>query len=808
MSKTNDDVKKNIDVKVDAPSLAESETIVGDYAPKHDDLRDKKVVDSKDQSAGLKDAARVSVKNARVAEANREASVSAKVQVSANMSGLTANQAAYNLDEQKKNYQTAGETAAHHAEVTARLAVLIDGERATQNGLQKEYDAKVDKVLMSDADDAEKQRVLAELKVNYGNRMHESTVRYEKNIADAQKAMKDVSVTFEGEGKVDTSAVDKILGEAKKSAGGVSAEVSAERPNGTVSGSVGDIFARIGANVGAGVGGFANGMQNSQANLSSGMPQNGWSAQMGGMMGAGVNGLFAQGQANYGYGNGMGAGNGLFGNMGNVGYGMPNFGGMPQNGYGFNQAPPQNQEGLSEAIKKDLKDIIKDVNDSSDSDSDKDKDSDKDEKKSEKKDDAKKDSGKHEGKKAEVKAEAKAKAHLSEDKNVQGKKDTGAKTEVKAEAKLSSSKASPNTFQHVVSDSIHQTANEVRKVENAFAPRPHGLDFKANVQAGAELHLSGGGVTEGDVDARLSHGAVDTSALGKAPTVAAPVASPVSSPAGGVPMGGMSGTPLGGTPTATPNATSSTPRENTKHVETFTPTSEESGSKLDTYLATPNVDEGNSMTSEERYLTSVLVRLLQEQQKTSTRSPMAVGLYETREGTTVVYATSMGISYMGAEAGIIDGVYALTQCCDDTETLGNMLDLEMMPGEKLALFAEKTPGYTPLLTISTLPDDVTDSVLDMESYQQAVEDGIIAGLVEDSRVSPELLAGWIEYNAAIPDNPDPSTLLQKGMPKAEYARVMRMLIKQTVMGHPSLGRLRLGMLDRETEVYSRFMKED
>ena len=96
MSKTNDDVKKNIDVKVDAPSLAESETIVGDYAPKHDDLRDKKVVDSKDQSAGLKDAARVSVKNARVAEANREASVSAKVQVSANMSGLTANQAAYN----------------------------------------------------------------------------------------------------------------------------------------------------------------------------------------------------------------------------------------------------------------------------------------------------------------------------------------------------------------------------------------------------------------------------------------------------------------------------------------------------------------------------------------------------------------------------------------------------------------------------------------------------------------------------------------------------------------------------------------
>lgn len=163
---------------------------------------------------------------------------------------------------------------------------------------------------------------------------------------------------------------------------------------------------------------------------------------------------------------------------------------------------------------------------------------------------------------------------------------------------------------------------------------------------------------------------------------------------------------------------------------------------------------------------------------------------------------------MGAEAGIIDGVYALTQCCDDTDTLGEMLDLEMMPGEKLALFAEKTPGYTPLLTISTLPDDVTDSVLDMESYQQAVEDGIVAGLVEDSRVSPELLAGWIEYNAAIPDNPDPSTLLQKGMTKVEYARVMRMLIKQTVMGHPSLGRLRLGMLDRETEVYSRFMKED
>ena len=807
MSKTNDDVKKNIDVKVDAPSLAESETITGDYSPKHDDLRDKKVVDSKDQSAGLKDAARVSVKNARVAEANREASVSAKVQVSTNMSGLTANQAAYNLDEQQKKYQTAGETAAHHADVTARLAVLIDGERATQNGLQKEYDAKVDKVLMSDADDAEKQRVLAELKVNYGNRMHESTARYEKNIADAQKAMKDVSVTFEGEGKVDTSAVDKILGEAKKSAGGVSAEVSAKRPNGTVSGSVGDIFARIGANVGAGVGGFANGLQNTQANLSSGMPQNGWSAQMGGVMGAGVNGLFAQGQANYGYGNGMGAGNGLFGNMGNVGYGMPNFGGMPQNGYGFNQSPPQNQEGLSEAIKKDLKDIIKDVNDSSDSDSDKDKDSDKDEKKSEKKDDAKKDSGKHEGKKAEVKAEAKAKAHLSEDKNVQGKKDAGAKTEVKAEAKLSSSKASPNTFQHVVSDSIHQTANEVRKVENAFAPRPHGLDFKANVQAGAELHLSGGGVTEGDVDARLSHGAVDTSALGKTP-VAAPVASPVSSPAGGVPMGGIPSTNMGGTPTATPTATSNAPRENTKHVETFTPTSEESGSKLDTYLATPNGDEDNPMTSEERYLTSVLVRLLQEQQKTSTRSPMAVGLYETREGTTVVYATSMGISYMGAEAGVIDGVYALTQCCDDTETLGKMLDLEMMPGEKLALFAEKTPGYTPLLTISTLPDDVTDSVLDMESYQQAVEDGIIAGLVEDSRVSPELLAGWIEYNAAIPDNPDPSTLLQKGMPKAEYARVMRMLIKQTVMGHPSLGRLRLGMLDRETEVYSRFMKED
>lgn len=808
MSKTNDDVKKNIDVKVDAPSLAESETIVGDYAPKHDDLRDKKVVDSKDQSAGLKDAARVSVKNARVAEANREASVSAKVQVSANMSGLTANQAAYNLDEQKKKYQTAGETAAHHAEVTARLAVLIDSERATQNGLQKEYDAKVDKVLMSDADDAEKQRVLAELKVNYGNRMHESTARYEKNIADAQKAMKDVSVTFEGDGKVDTSAVDKILGEAKKSAGGVSAEVSAERPSGTVSGSVGDIFARIGANVGAGVGGFVNGMQNPQTNLSSGMPQNGWSAQMGGAVGAGVNGLFGQGQASYGYG--MGPGNGLFNNMGNPGYGMPNFGGgMPQNGYGFNQVPPQNQEGLPEAIKKDLKDIIKDVNDSSDSDSDKDKDSDKDEKKPEKKQGGeKKDSSKSEGKKAEVKGKAKAEAHLSEDKNVQGKKDAGAKAEVKAEAKLSSSKASSNTFQHVVSDSIHQTANEVRKVENAFTPRPHGLDFKANVQAGAELHLSGGGVTEGDVDARLSHGAVDTSALGKASTVAAPVSSPVSSPTGGVPMGGMSGAPLGGTPTATPTATSSAPRENTKPVETFIPTREESGSKLDTYLATPNGDEGNPMTSEERYLTSVLVRLLQEQQKTSTRSPMSVGLYETREGTTVVYATSMGISYMGAEAGIIDGVYALTQCCDDTDTLGEMLDLEMMPGEKLALFAEKTPGYTPLLTISTLPDDVTDSVLDMESYQQAVEDGIVAGLVEDSRVSPELLAGWIEYNAAIPDNPDPSTLLQKGMTKVEYARVMRMLIKQTVMGHPSLGRLRLGMLDRETEVYSRFMKED
>ena len=808
MSKTNDDVKKNIDVKVDAPSLAESETIVGDYAPKHDDLRDKKVVDSKDQSAGLKDAARVSVKNARVAEANREASVSAKVQVSANMSGLTANQAAYNLDEQKKKYQTAGETAAHHAEVTARLAVLIDSERATQNGLQKEYDAKVDKVLMSDADDAEKQRVLAELKVNYGNRMHESTARYEKNIADAQKAMKDVSVTFEGDGKVDTSAVDKILGEAKKSAGGVSAEVSAERPSGTVSGSVGDIFARIGANVGAGVGGFVNGMQNPQTNLSSGMPQNGWSAQMGGAVGAGVNGLFGQGQASYGYG--MGPGNGLFGNMGNPGYGMPNFGGgMPQNGYGFNQVPPQNQEGLPEAIKKDLKDIIKDVNDSSDSDSDKDKDSDKDEKKPEKKQGGeKKDSSKSEGKKAEVKGKAKAEAHLSEDKNVQGKKDAGAKAEVKAEAKLSSSKASSNTFQHVVSDSIHQTANEVRKVENAFTPRPHGLDFKANVQAGAELHLSGGGVTEGDVDARLSHGAVDTSALGKAPTVAAPVSSPVSSPTGGVPMGGMSGAPLGGTPTATPTATSSAPRENAKPVETFTPTREESGSKLDAYLATPNGDEGNPMTSEERYLTSVLVRLLQEQQKTSTRSPMSVGLYETREGTTVVYATSMGISYMGAEAGIIDGVYALTQCCDDTDTLGEILDLGMMPGEKLALFAEKTPGYTPLLTISTLPDDVTDSVLDMESYQQAVEDGIVAGLVEDSRVSPELLAGWIEYNATIPDNPDPSTLLQKGMPKAEYARVMRMLIKQTVMGHPSLGRLRLGMLDRETEIYSRFMKED
>lgn len=808
MSKTNDDVKKNIDVKVDAPSLAESETIVGDYAPKHDDLRDKKVVDSKDQSAGLKDAARVSVKNARVAEANREASVSAKVQVSANMSGLTANQAAYNLDEQKKKYQTAGETAAHHAEVTARLAVLIDSERATQNGLQKEYDAKVDKVLMSDADDAEKQRVLAELKVNYGNRIHESTARYEKNIADAQKAMKDVSVTFEGDGKVDTSAVDKILGEAKKSAGGVSAEVSAERPSGTVSGSVGDIFARIGANVGAGVGGFVNGMQNPQTNLSSGMPQNGWSAQMGGAVGAGVNGLFGQGQASYGYG--MGPGNGLFGNMGNPGYGMPNFGGgMPQNGYGFNQVPPQNQEGLPEAIKKDLKDIIKDVNDSSDSDSDKDKDSDKDEKKPEKKQGGeKKDSSKSEGKKAEVKGKAKAEAHLSEDKNVQGKKDAGAKAEVKAEAKLSSSKASSNTFQHVVSDSIHQTANEVRKVENAFTPRPHGLDFKANVQAGAELHLSGGGVTEGDVDARLSHGAVDTSALGKAPTVAAPVSSPVSSPTGGVPMGGMSGAPLGGTPTATPTATSSAPRENAKPVETFTPTREESGSKLDAYLATPNGDEGNPMTSEERYLTSVLVRLLQEQQKTSTRSPMSVGLYETREGTTVVYATSMGISYMGAEAGIIDGVYALTQCCDDTDTLGEILDLGMMPGEKLALFAEKTPGYTPLLTISTLPDDVTDSVLDMESYQQAVEDGIVAGLVEDSRVSPELLAGWIEYNATIPDNPDPSTLLQKGMPKAEYARVMRMLIKQTVMGHPSLGRLRLGMLDRETEIYSRFMKED
>lgn len=808
MSKTNDDVKKNIDVKVDAPSLAESETIVGDYSPKHDDLRDKKVVDSKDQSAGLKDAARVSVKNARVAEANREASVSAKVQVSANMSGLTANQAAYNLDEQKKNYQTAGETAAHHAEVTARLAVLIDSERATQNGLQKEYDAKVDKVLMSDADDAEKQRVLAELKVNYGNRMHESTARYEKNIADAQKAMKDVSVTFEGDGKVDTSAVDKILGEAKKSAGGVSAEVSAERPSGTVSGSVGDIFARIGANVGAGVGGFVNGMQNPQTNLSSGMSQNGWSAQMGGAVGAGVNGLFGQGQASYGYG--MGPGNGLFNNMGNPGYGMPNFGGgMPQNGYGFNQVPPQNQEGLPEAIKKDLKDIIKDVNDSSDSDSDKDKDSDKDEKKPEKKQGGeKKDSSKSEGKKAEVKGKAKAEAHLSEDKNVQGKKDAGAKAEVKAEAKLSSSKASSNTFQHVVSDSIHQTANEVRKVENAFTPRPHGLDFKANVQAGAELHLSGGGVTEGDVDARLSHGAVDTSALGKASTVAAPVSSPVSSPTGGVPMGGMSGAPLGGTPTATPTATSSAPRENTKPVETFIPTREESGSKLDAYLATPNGDEGNPMTSEERYLTSALVRLLQEQQKTSTRSPMSVGLYETREGTTVVYATSMGISYMGAEAGIIDGVYALTQCCDDTDTLGEMLDLEMMPGEKLALFAEKTPGYTPLLTISTLPDDVTDSVLDMESYQQAVEDGIVAGLVEDSRVSPELLAGWIEYNAAIPDNPDPSTLLQKGMTKVEYARVMRMLIKQTVMGHPSLGRLRLGMLDRETEVYSRFMKED
>lgn len=805
MSKTNDDVKKNIDVKVDAPSLAESETIVGDYNPKHDDLRDKKVVDSKDQSAGLKDAARVSVKNARVAEANREASVSAKVQVSTNMSGLTANQAAYNLDEQKKKYQTAGETAAHHADVTARLAVLIDSERATQNGLQKEYDAKVDKVLMSDADDAEKQRVLAELKVNYGNRMHESTARYEKNIADAQKAMKDVSVTFEGEGKVDTSAVDKILGEAKKSAGGVSAEVSAERPNGTVSGSAGDIFARIGANVGAGVGGFANGMQNPQTNLSSGMPQNGWSAQMGGVMGAGVNGLYGQGQASYGYG--MGPGNGLFGNMGNPGYGMPNFGGMPQNGYGFNQAPPQNQEGLSEAIKKDLKDIIKDVNDSSDSDSDKDKDSDKDEKKPEKKQGGeKKDSSKSEGKKAEVKGKAKAEAHLSEDKNVQGKKDTGAKAEVKAEAKLSSSKASSNTFQHVVSDSIHQTANEVRKVENAFAPRPHGLDFKANVQAGAELHLSGGGVTEGDVDARLSHGTVDTSALGKAPTVAAPVSSPVSSPTGGVPMGGIPSSNMGGAPVSTPSTASDAPRENTKPVETFTPTSEESGSKLDAYLATPNRDEDNPMTSEERYLTSVLVRLLQEQQKTSTRSPMSVGLYETREGTTVVYATSMGISYMGAEAGIIDGVYALTQCCDDTETLGNMLDLEMMPGEKLALFAEKTPGYTPLLTISTLPDDVTDSVLDMESYQQAVEDGIIAVLVEDSRVSPELLAGWIEYNAAIPDNPDPSTLLQKGMPKEGYARVMRMLIKQTVMGHPSLGRLRLGMLDRETEVYSRFTK--
>lgn len=805
MSKTNDDVKKNIDVKVDAPSLAESETIVGDYAPKHDDLRDKKVVDSKDQSAGLKDAARVSVKNARVAEANREASVSAKVQVSANMSGLTANQAAYNLDEQKKKYQTAGETAAHHAEVTARLAVLIDSERATQNGLQKEYDAKVDKVLMSDADDAEKQRVLAELKVNYGNRMHESTARYEKNIADAQKAMKDVSVTFEGDGKVDTSAVDKILGEAKKSAGGVSAEVSAERPSGTVSGSVGDIFARIGANVGAGVGGFVNGMQNPQTNLSSGMPQNGWSAQMGGAVGAGVNGLFGQGQASYGYG--MGPGNGLFNNMGNPGYGMPNFGGMPQNGYGFNQAPPQNQEGLPEAIKKDLKDIIKDVNDSSDSDSDKDKDSDKDEKKPEKKQGGeKKDSSKSEGKKAEVKGKAKAEAHLSEDKNVQGKKDAGAKAEVKAEAKLSSSKASSNTFQHVVSDSIHQTANEVRKVENAFTPRPHGLDFKANVQAGAELHLSGGGVTEGDVDARLSHGAVDTSALGKASTVAAPVSSPVSSPTGGVPMGGIPSSNMGGAPVSTPSTASSASRENTKPVETFTPTSEESGSKLDAYLATPNRDEDNPMTSEERYLTSVLVRLLQEQQKTSTRSPMSVGLYETREGTTVVYATSMGISYMGAEAGIIDGVYALTQCCDDTETLGNMLDLEMMPGEKLALFAEKTPGYTPLLTISTLPDDVTDSVLDMESYQQAVEDGIIAVLVEDSRVSPELLAGWIEYNAAIPDNPDPSTLLQKGMPKEGYARVMRMLIKQTVMGHPSLGRLRLGMLDRETEVYSRFTK--
>lgn len=807
MSKTNDDVKKNIDVKVDAPSLAESETIVGDYAPKHDDLRDKKVVDSKDQSAGLKDAARVSVKNARVAEANREASVSAKVQVSANMSGLTANQAAYNLDEQKKNYQTAGETAAHHAEVTARLAVLIDSERATQNGLQKEYDAKVDKVLMSDADDAEKQRVLAELKVNYGNRMHESTARYEKNIADAQKAMKDVSVTFEGDGKVDTSAVDKILGEAKKSAGGVSAEVSAERPSGTVSGSVGDIFARIGANVGAGVGGFVNGMQNPQTNLSSGMPQNGWSAQMGGAVGAGVNGLFGQGQASYGYG--MGPGNGLFGNMGNPGYGMPNFGGMPQNGYGFNQAPPQNQEGLPEAIKKDLKDIIKDVNDSSDSDSDKDKDSDKDEKKPEKKQGGeKKDSSKSEGKKAEVKGKAKAEAHLSEDKNVQGKKDAGAKAEVKAEAKLSSSKASSNTFQHVVSDSIHQTANEVRKVENAFTPRPHGLDFKANVQAGAELHLSGGGVTEGDVDARLSHGAVDTSALGKASTVAAPVSSPVSSPTGGVPMGGIPSANMAGAPVPTPSTASSASRENTKPVETFTPTSEESGSKLDTYLATPNGDEVNPMTSEERYLTSVLIRLLQEQQKTSTRSPMSVGLYETREGTTVVYATSMGISYMGAEAGIIDGVYALTQCCDDTDTLGEMLDLEMMPGEKLALFAEKTPGYTPLLTISTLPDDVTDSVLDMESYQQAVEDGIVAGLVEDSRVSPELLAGWIEYNATIPDNPDPSTLLQKGMTKVEYARVMRMLIKQTVMGHPSLGRLRLGMLDRETEVYSRFMKED
>lgn len=808
MSKTNDDVKKNIDVKVDAPSLAESETIVGDYSPKHDDLRDKKVVDSKDQSAGLKDAARVSVKNARVAEANREASVSAKVQVSANMSGLTANQAAYNLDEQKKKYQTAGETAAHHAEVTARLAVLIDSERATQNGLQKEYDAKVDKVLMSDADDAEKQRVLAELKVNYGNRMHESTARYEKNIADAQKAMKDVSVTFEGDGKVDTSAVDKILGEAKKSAGGVSAEVSAERPSGTVSGSVGDIFARIGANVGAGVGGFVNGMQNPQTNLSSGMPQNGWSAQMGGAVGAGVNGLFGQGQASYGYG--MGPGNGLFNNMGNPGYGMPNFGGgMSQNGYGFNQAPPQNQEGLPEAIKKDLKDIIKDVNDSSDSDSDKDKDSDKDEKKPEKKQGGeKKDSSKSEGKKAEVKGKAKAEAHLSEDKNVQGKKDAGAKAEVKAEAKLSSSKASSNTFQHVVSDSIHQTANEVRKVENAFTPRPHGLDFKANVQAGAELHLSGGGVTEGDVDARLSHGAVDTSALGKASTVAAPVSSPVSSPTGGVPMGGIPSSNMAGAPVPTPSTASSASRENTKPVETFTPTSEESGSKLDTYLATPNGDEVNPMTSEERYLTSVLVRLLQEQQKTSTRSPMSVGLYETREGTTVVYATSMGISYMGAEAGIIDGVYALTQCCDDTDTLGEMLDLEMMPGEKLTLFAEKTPGYTPLLTISTLPDDVTDSVLDMESYQQAVEDGIVAGLVEDSRVSPELLAGWIEYNAAIPDNPDPSTLLQKGMTKVEYARVMRMLIKQTVMGHPSLGRLRLGMLDRETEVYSRFMKED